>query len=307
MPAELPLYMCLRIINPVAFKYLASLTDLPNTPQNLPRGKLLINSLLDKPSNDWVIRLSRVKLRIFGKSYDIRLLVKEGRLTIINLSEIIREVATLFVADILHRLFEARKRKIILPTVVVLEEAHNYVSTEETPSSVMIRELIRGARHHGIGVWLISQRLAGIHRDAINIANTHIFLRLKGTDLDYVETFASLTREEIAEIPNLPDGVALVTGPIIRGGQGIKVVVRERRTKHGGHSISFVESVSKSLSGGSLKPEPKRTIQPIPSRGVKGDELREASLLRFLSGKNSASTLSTSLSWRSSAENTTKP
>ncbi len=195
-----------------------------------------------------------VKLGIFGKSYDIRLLVKEGHLTIINLSEIFREVATLFVADILHRLLEARKRKIILPTVVVLEEAHNYVSTEETPSSGMIRELIRGGRHHGIGVWLISQRPAGIHRDAINIANTHIFLRLKGTDLDYVKTFASLIREEIAEIPNLHGGVALVTGPIIRGGQGIEVVVRERRTKHGGHSISFVEAVSKSLSGGLLNP-----------------------------------------------------
>ena len=185
-----------------------------------------------------------IKLGIFGQRYDVRELVKKEQLTIIDLSKVNKDIATLFVADILYKLLEARKNNLVLPTVTVLEEAHNYVPSEETPSSVMIRDLIRGARHWGIGVWLISQRPAGIHRDAINIANTHILLRLKGTDLEYVKTFASLTKEEVAEIPNLPDGVALVTGPIIRGGQGLKVIVRERRTKHGGHSISFLKAVN---------------------------------------------------------------
>jgi len=186
-----------------------------------------------------------IKLAVFGKSYNIEDLVTSSRLTIINLSEVSRDVATLFIADILYKLLEARKSNKVLPTVVVLEEAHYYVPTEETPSSVMIRDLIRSARHWGIGVWIISQRPAGIHKDVINIANTHILLRLKGTDLEYVKTFASLTKEERADIPNLSDGIALITGPIIRGGQGIKVKVRRRHTKHGGHSISFLESIKK--------------------------------------------------------------
>ncbi len=144
------------------------------------------------------------------------------------------------VANILGEIVRARKRNLIPSTAIVLEEAHNYVSSEETPSSVLVRDLIRGARHIGVGVILVSQRPAGIHRDAINVANTHIIFRLKGTDLEYVKQFAPLTKEELEEIPLLPDGVAYVTGPIVRGGHAIKVRIRERRTLHGGHSISFI-------------------------------------------------------------------
>ena len=178
---------------------------------------------------------------ILGQGYDVRMLVRRGYVTVIDLSEVEEaSLRALAVANILGEVIRARKKDVIPPTVIVLEEAHNYVSSEETPSSILVRDLIRGARHIGLGVILVSQRPAGIHRDAINVANTHIIFRLKGTDLEYVKQFASLTREELEEIPLLPEGVAYVTGPIIRGSHPFKIKIRERRTMHGGHSINFI-------------------------------------------------------------------
>ncbi len=178
---------------------------------------------------------------ILGQGYNVAGIVRKGYVTVVDLSDVEEaSVRTLIVANLLDRIAKARRSNKIPPTVVVLEEAHNYVSSEDTPSSILVRDLVRGARHIGVGVILVSQRPSGMHRDAVNIVNTHIIFRLKGTDLEYVKQFASLTREEIEEIPLLPEGVAYITGPIIRGGHAIKVKIRERRTVHGGHSINFI-------------------------------------------------------------------
>jgi DNA helicase HerA-like ATPase len=144
----------------------------------------------------------------------------------------------------LSKIAEARKRKLIPPLLVVIEEAHNYVSRDETPSSLIIRDFIRSARHWGIGVMLISQRPAGLHTDALNIINTHIIFRLKGTDLEYVKQFAPFTKEELEDVQRLPEGAAYITGPIIRGGLSVKIVIRKRRTMHGGESVEFVKTFS---------------------------------------------------------------
>jgi len=178
---------------------------------------------------------------ILGSGYDVRDIVRRGYVTIVDLSEVDdAQVRTLVVANVLSKLLWARREDLIPPTVVVLEEAHNYVSSDESPSSVLVRDLVRGARHYGLGIVLISQRPAGIHRDAVNVVNTHVLFRLKGTDLEYVRQFASLTREEVEEIPLLPEGVAYIAGPIIRGGHAIKVKIRARRTMHGGQSVKFI-------------------------------------------------------------------
>jgi len=177
---------------------------------------------------------------IIGAGFDIIDIIKPRCLTVVDLSTVDQSLRSLVVAAMLSKIAEARKKDKIPPLLVVIEEAHNYVPPEETPSSVMIRDLIRGARHWGIGVMLVSQRPSGIHRDAINVANTHIIFRLKGTDLEYVKQFAPFTKEELEDIQILPDGVAYITGPIIRGGLSIKVAIRKRRTVHGGQSIKFL-------------------------------------------------------------------
>lgn len=190
---------------------------------------------------------SLLRKGVLGDGFDAAKLISRGLVTVIDLSGVDEaSVRTLVVASVLSTISRARKLGLIPPTVVVLEEAHNYVSADETPSSVLIRDLVRGARHIGVGVVLVSQRPAGIHRDAVNVVNTHIIFRLKGTDLEYVRQFAPLTREELDDIQLLPEGVAYITGPIIRGSQAIKVRIRERRTVHGGASVEFIKQRSSS-------------------------------------------------------------
>jgi DNA helicase HerA-like ATPase len=177
---------------------------------------------------------------IIGGGFNIVDVIKPGHLTVVDLSETDPSIRSLIVAVVLNKIAESRRKKIIPPLLVVIEEAHNYVPIEETPSSLMIRDLIRGARHWGMSVMLISQRPSGIHRDALNIVNTHIIFRIKGNDLDYIKQFTPFTKEELEDIQTLPEGIAYLTGPAIRGGLSVKVSIRKRKTIHGGHSVKFI-------------------------------------------------------------------
>jgi hypothetical protein len=38
----------------------------------------------------------------------------------------------------------------------------------------------------------------------------------------------------------LPEGVAYIARPVIRGGLPIKIIIRKRTTVHGGESVKFV-------------------------------------------------------------------
>jgi DNA helicase HerA-like ATPase len=178
---------------------------------------------------------------IFGDKLNVSGLVSPGRLTVVDLSATDIPINSLVIGTLLYKLLEARKNNEIPPVVVVIEEAHNYITRDETPSSAVVRSLIRQARHWGIGVVLVSQRPAGLHTDALNIVNTHIVFRLKGTDLEYIKQFAPFTREELEDIQVLPKGVAYITSPAIRGGINIKVAIRRRRTVHGGATVEFVK------------------------------------------------------------------
>ena len=177
---------------------------------------------------------------VVGGGFKIEDVVKPGYLTVVDLSNVEPSIRSLTVGAILSKIVESRKKGTIPPLLVVIEEAHNYATSEESPSSVVIRDLIRGARHYGIGVVLVSQRPSGIHRDALNIVNTYMVFRLKGTDLDYIKQFTPFTREELEDVQVLPEGVAYISSPVIRGGLPIKVVIRKRTTVHGGESVKFV-------------------------------------------------------------------
>jgi len=178
--------------------------------------------------------------RFFGQRINISSLVKRGFLTVIDVSKTESGKRNILVSLILRKMIEARERGIIDPSIVVIEEAHNYISREETPSSITIRDLVRGARHFGIGVVLVSQRPAGMHPDAINIVNTRMIFRLAGNDLDYVRELTNLDKDVIEDIKRLNVGEAYLSTPLIRNSQPIKVRIRARRTKHGGHSINFI-------------------------------------------------------------------
>ena len=176
-----------------------------------------------------------------GKMFDIQEIVKPGQLTVIDLSkkdDLLRN--TMIIALILKKLRDARREKKIPPSIVVIEEAHNYASSVETPSSIMIKKFIREARHYGIGMILVSQRPVGLHKDVVNISNNYLLFRLVGDDLDYVRKQINLDEKVIEDLKSLDVGEAYLSSPLIRNHIPIKVVIRKRKTKHGGRGIDFI-------------------------------------------------------------------
>lgn len=54
-------------------------------------------------------------------------LLRPGRAAVIDMTGIIPELQAMIVARLLTDIFEARKRRLISPGMVVVEEAHNYI------------------------------------------------------------------------------------------------------------------------------------------------------------------------------------
>jgi len=218
------------------------LDDVLNELENMGKQPSGISGHLIRTINALKWRLESLKRRNIISQQGIKIndLVKQGYLTVIDVSKSESWERNILVALILRKLIDERKRNSIKPSIVVIEEAHNYISREETPSSITIRDLVRGARHFGIGVVLVSQRPAGMHPDAINIVNTRMIFRLVGSDLDYIRDLTNLDKDVIEDIKRLNVGEAYLSTPLIRNSQPIKVRIRARKTKHGGHSINFI-------------------------------------------------------------------
>lgn len=166
-------------------------------------------------------------------------LVKEGRVSIVDLKEAKPEIQQMVVLKLAEDLFNARKRGKIPPFLLVLEEAHNFCPERgfgEAASSGILRTIASEGRKFGMGLCVISQRPARIDKSVLSQCNTQIILKVTNpNDLkaitDSVEGVTPGLKEEIRD---LPVGVALVVGITE---QPLLVDIRVRKSQHGGESI----------------------------------------------------------------------
>ena len=159
-------------------------------------------------------RYSRL-FAIRGKAGDIIGLVKEGVVTILDLSWIrSSRVKSMYSALMLGALYDA---KLGLgrfePTVVVIEEAHNVAQT----GSSLIEHLLGEARKHGLGLILVSAVPTYLSRSALSNLNTLILYR--GADPEALGLGKAVARL----ISTLGDGEALLVST--RYGEPIRVRV----------------------------------------------------------------------------------
>lgn len=164
-----------------------------------------------------------------------------GKTTIINLKGAVPEVQGLFVRRLLTALFELRKRGKIPPLLVVLEEAHNFCPQQgKTEASRIVRTVAAEGRKFGMGLLVITQRVAKVDKNVLSQCNTQFILKLtNGNDLKAVAaSVEGITPEMLEEIPRLTTGVAIAVG----GGLPVPVLVdvRRRETRHGGESAALV-------------------------------------------------------------------
>lgn len=166
-------------------------------------------------------------------------LVKEGKVTIIDLKEASPDVQQIIVFKLAKELFNARKYGKIPEFFFVLEEAHNFCPERglgEVASSKFLRVIASEGRKFGVGLCIISQRPAKVDKNVLSQCSTQIILKVTNPNdiraiMDSVEGIELGTREEIKD---LPIGIAMVVGVTE---QPLIIDIRIRRSQHGGEAI----------------------------------------------------------------------
>lgn len=139
-----------------------------------------------------------------------------------------------------------RKRRRVPPFVFVLDEAHFFLPAggETTPSTHVIREMIRTARHDAIGITLITQSPASMDKQVLLTCNTRLVFALDPDDLKLVSgTLGDVSEKMMSRIPKLGKGTAIVSSgmDIIR--HPALVRIRTRRTREGAPTPNLAEEV----------------------------------------------------------------
>jgi len=192
----------------------------------------------------WISSLEQMDL--FGKvdSPSITDLVAPGKLTIIDLSDIIDiRKKQAIVSYYAHKLFSSRRMGKICPFNLVIEEAHQFapekVARENAISKKIIETIAREGRKFGASICLISQRPTHLSTTALSQCNTHIILRV--TNPNDVENIGKLSegldKRSLDMITTLRVGEALIVGEAVNYPVFFKV--RKRTSQESRHETTL--------------------------------------------------------------------
>ena len=138
--------------------------------------------------------------------------------------------------------FEMRKKDIVPPMMMVVEEAHNYCPQGTTVlSSKPLATIASEGRKFGLGLMVISQRPAKIDKNVLSQCGTQIILKVTNpNDVKAIaQSIEGLTNGMTDEIQTMPIGMAMIVGAGIES--PLLVEVRPRESRHGGAGIKVLE------------------------------------------------------------------
>lgn len=158
----------------------------------------------------------------------------EKPITILDLSGVPSAVLDHLVGGILNVIYEAlfwgrelpeggRKR----PQLVVLEEAHRYLSADSLgPAREMVQRIVKEGRKFGVGAMIVSQRPSEIDETILSQCGTFFALRLSNAS-DRAKVQAALSDTMAGVVDSLP---VLRTGEAIVIGEAAQLPIRCRVT-----------------------------------------------------------------------------
>lgn len=152
---------------------------------------------------------------------DVEDLVKPGQLSVFDLSDATNVRANnIVIAQILQEIFSKKiGEPDAPPTLVVIEEAHSFVSRDnvKTIESIvdMLREISRRGRKRWLGLCFISQQPAHLPNEIYELCNTKFVHQTTGKrNLDALHVSAGSVNEAVwGEVPLLSQGQALIMSP----------------------------------------------------------------------------------------------
>ena len=147
-------------------------------------------------------------------------------ITILDLSGIPSTVVARLIGAILKIIYEGlfwgREKSeggIARPLLVVMEEAHRYLSKDaDGPARAMVQRIVKEGRKFGIGAMIVSQRPSEVDETILSQCGTFIALRLSNSS-DRAKVQASLPDNLAGVVDSLPVlriGEAIITGEAAR-------------------------------------------------------------------------------------------
>lgn len=190
-------------------------------------------------------------LRLFGKTPtpDWSKLMKPGQAVILDMSETVSLQKKQIIVDaVLRYLFDLRRDGAIPPTIVFLEETHQFCPEARRAlafSKGILETVAREGRKYNLSLCIISQRPVRLSTTVLSQCGTNIFLRITNPyDLDHIRaTSEKITKATLTSISSLSVGEALVVGQATRF--PVFMQVRPRVTKETGFGIDFETAAKK--------------------------------------------------------------
>jgi DNA helicase HerA-like ATPase len=190
-------------------------------------------------------------LRLFGKTSTPEWvkLMKPGQAVILDLSETLSLQKKQIIVDaILRYLFDLRRDGTIPPTVVFIEESHQFCPEARRAlafSKGILETVAREGRKYNLSLCIISQRPVRLSTTVLSQCGTNIFLRITNPyDLDHIRaTSEKITKATLTSISSLSVGEALIVGQATRF--PVFIQVRPRLTKETRFGIDFETATKK--------------------------------------------------------------
>lgn len=162
---------------------------------------------------------------------DVTELLVPGRVSVVDFSDASDPVRNLVIADLLDKLFRYKIENPGTPKIlVVLEEAHNFISKEKRDrmlaTLMLLLELARRGRKRGICLCIVTQQPAHLPSELLELCNTRIMHRMSSTsNINVLKESTGNVPDSLWEtLPSLGRGEAIVASP--RYGRAIIAKIR---------------------------------------------------------------------------------
>lgn len=135
-----------------------------------------------------------------------------------------------------------RERTEIPQFVLAIDEAHEFVpSGRGGESTDVVRDLVKTARHIGVGIILMTQSPSELDSRTLRTCNTYITLALAQPEVREIEGLLSdLSDRSLEQIPNMEQGRAFVGTARDIMTHTIPVEIRDRKTPEGAPTPNLV-------------------------------------------------------------------
>lgn len=157
-----------------------------------------------------------------------------------NLGDTNRSAVISAVARMLRILREEGQ---IPPFVLAIDEAHEFVPAgQSSESTAVVRDLVKTARHIGVGVMLMTQSPSELDSRTLRTCNTYITLALADPEVNEIKGLLSdLSDRSLDQIPNMEQGRAFVGAARDIMTHTVPVNVRDRVSPEGAPTPNLVE------------------------------------------------------------------